>query len=70
MSVNRVRPIDIHLFPFTGGRLMFQHSKTARNRFFKDEQGNATKADGYWPGLVVKKGSAQGFSGTFDEAAQ
>jgi YHS domain-containing protein len=70
VSVNRVRPIDIHLFHFTDGRLMFQHSKTAWDRFFKDESSNAKKADGYWPGLLAKKGSDKTFAGGFDEAAQ
>jgi YHS domain-containing protein len=69
-SVNRVRPIDIHLFHFTDGRLMFQHSQNAWDRWFKDERGNTVKADKNWPGLVERKGSDKPVAVDYDEAAK
>lgn len=69
VSVNRLRPIDIHLFHFVEGRLMFQHSQKAFDLYHQDVAGNTVKADGYWPKLVTKKGG-KWKAGKFDQPAK
>jgi YHS domain-containing protein len=54
VSVGKLRPIDITIFQFVDGRLLFQHTQQAYNLFNKDTEGNTQKADEKWPGLVKK----------------
>jgi YHS domain-containing protein len=54
VSVGKLRPIDITIFQFVEGRLLFQHTRQAYDLFNKDTEGNTKKADDKWPGIVKK----------------
>ena len=56
VSRNKLVEIDVDAFQIVDGRLLLQYSKGVRNDFNKDQKGNLAKAEGYWPGLVEKKG--------------
>lgn len=56
-SIDRLSPIDPHWFQIQEGRLILQHNKKAYDLFNKDLPGNVTKADKFWPGLVVRNGT-------------
>src|SRR5262245_14898476 len=56
VSQNKLVEIGPEAFQIVDGRLLLQYSKSVRNDFNKDPQGNLTKANANWPGLVEKKG--------------
>lgn len=56
VSRNKLVEIDPEAFQIVGGRLLLQYSKSIRNDFNKDTQGNLAKANANWPGLTEKKG--------------
>ena len=56
VSRNKLVEIDPAAFQVVDGRLLLQYSKSVRNDFNKDTNGNLAKADGNWPGLVERKG--------------
>jgi YHS domain-containing protein len=56
VSRNKLVEIDVDAFQIVDGRLILQYSKSVRNDFNKDTQGNLAKAQQNWPGLVEKKG--------------
>ena len=56
VSRNKLVEIDPDAFQVVDGRLLLQYSKSVRDNFNKDTQGNLTKANANWPGLVEKKG--------------
>ena len=56
VSHNKLVKIDPEAFQIMDGRLVLQYSKSVRNDFNKDTQGNLAKANANWPGLVEKKG--------------
>ncbi len=56
VSRNKLVEIDPEAFQIMDGRLLLQYSKSIRNDFNKDPQGNLTKANANWPGLVERKG--------------
>ena len=56
VSRNKLVEIDPDAFQVVDGRLLLQYSKSVRDNFNKDMQGNLAKANANWPGLVEKKG--------------
>ncbi len=56
VSKNRLIEIDVDAFQIVDGKLLMQYSKGVREDFNKDTNGNLTKANTNWPGLVEKKG--------------
>jgi len=56
VSRNKLVEIDVDAFQIVDGHLILQYSKSVRNDFNKDTQGNLAKAQQNWPGLVEKKG--------------
>src|SRR5438045_3061249 len=56
VASNKPVEIDVDAFQIVDGRLILQYNKSVRNDFNKDTQGNLTKAQQNWPGLVEKKG--------------
>jgi YHS domain-containing protein len=56
VSRNKLVEIDPDAFQIVDGRLLLQYSKSVRNNFNKDTQGNLAKANGNWPSLVEKNG--------------
>jgi YHS domain-containing protein len=56
VSRNKLVEIDVDAFQIVDGRLILQYSKSVRNDFNKDTQGNLAKANANWPGLVENKG--------------
>jgi YHS domain-containing protein len=56
VSRNKLAPIDPAASQVVDGRLLLQYSKGVRDEFNKDVQGNLTKANANWPGLVGQKG--------------
>lgn len=54
-SIGKVRPVRPDLWSIVDGRLVLQHSPGAVELWEKDVAGNKTKADRYWPKLVVAK---------------
>jgi YHS domain-containing protein len=56
VSRNKLVEIDPEAFQIVDGRLLLQYSKSVRNDFNKDPQGNLTKANANWPSLVERKG--------------
>ena len=56
VSRNKLAPVDVDAFQIVGGRLILQYSKDVRDHFNQDPQGNLTKANTNWPGLVENKG--------------
>lgn len=56
VSRNKLVEIDVDAFQIVDGRLILQYSKSVRNDFNKDTQGNLARANANWPGLVEKKG--------------
>jgi YHS domain-containing protein len=55
-SINKVSPVNIHIFQIVNGRLVLQHTPKAYALFNQDLTGNLGKADLNWPGLVACKG--------------
>ena len=56
VSRNKLAPVDIEAFQIVDGKLLMQYSKGIRDDFNKDTEGNLSKANTNWPGLVDKKG--------------
>jgi YHS domain-containing protein len=56
VSRNKLVEIDPEAFQVVNDHLLLQYSKSVRNDFNKDTQGNLAKANANWPGLVEKKG--------------
>ena len=56
VSRNTLVEIDVDAFQIVDGRLILQYSKSVRNDFNKDTQGNLAKANANWLALVEKKG--------------
>jgi YHS domain-containing protein len=56
VSRNKLVEIDPEASQVVDGRLLLQYSKSVRDNFNKDTQGNLAKANANWPGLVEKKG--------------
>jgi YHS domain-containing protein len=56
VSQGHTAKIDPEAFEILNGRLLLQYDKGVRDLFNKDQQGNLTKADRNWPGLVEKEG--------------
>jgi YHS domain-containing protein len=55
-SIDKVSPVDIHVFQVVDGRLVLQHTPKAYRLFNEDLQENLRRADENWPGLVNCKG--------------
>ncbi len=55
VSRNKLVEIDPEAFQIVDGKLLLQYSKSVRNEFNKDTQGNLAKANANWPSLVEKK---------------
>jgi YHS domain-containing protein len=56
VSRNKLVEIDPEAFQILNGHLLLQYSKSVRNDFNKDPQGNLAKANANWPALVERKG--------------
>ncbi len=56
VSKNKLGEIDVNAFQIVNDRLLLQYSKSVREDFNKDKEGNLTKAEHNWPGLIEKKG--------------
>ncbi len=56
-SINKVSPVNIHIFQVLDGRLVLQHTPEAYRLFNADVPGNTARADANWPGLVACEGS-------------
>lgn len=54
-SIGKVRPVRPDIWSIVDGRLILQHSPGAVELWEKDIPGNKSKADLYWPKLVVAK---------------
>jgi len=57
-SINRLSPIDPNFWQIVDGRLVLQHNQHAYDLFNKDLAANEKLAQGNWPSLVEKNGSA------------
>ena len=55
-SVNRVSPVNVHIFQIVDGRLVLQHTPKAYRLFNADLAASVQHADENWPGLVACKG--------------
>jgi len=55
-SINKVSPVNIHIFQIEDGRLVLQHTPEAYALFNEDAPGALARADANWPGLVACKG--------------
>jgi len=51
-SINKVSPVNIHIFQIVDGRLVLQHTPKAYELFNEDVAGNSERARENWPGLV------------------
>jgi YHS domain-containing protein len=55
-SRGKAVPIKIEAWQIVNGRLLMQYDLDVKAKFNNDPQGNLTKADKNWPGLVEKLG--------------
>jgi YHS domain-containing protein len=55
-SRGKTVPIKIEAWQIVNGRLLMQYDLDVKAKFNTDPQGNLTKADQNWPGLVEKLG--------------
>jgi len=55
-SVNRVAPVNIHIFQIVDGRLVLQYTPRTYRLFNADLAASVQQADENWPGLVACKG--------------
>jgi YHS domain-containing protein len=55
-SRGKAVPIKIEAWQIVNGRLLMQYDPDVKGKFNSDPQGNLTKADKNWPGLVEKLG--------------
>ena len=56
VSRNKLKAVDVEAYQIVDGKLILQYSKSIRDNFNQDQQGNLGKANQNWPGLVEKKG--------------
>ncbi|MFO1500524.1 MAG: YHS domain-containing (seleno)protein [Verrucomicrobiota bacterium] len=56
-SIDRLSPINPEWFQIVDGRLILQHNQKAYDLFNRDLAANLQKADGHWPGLVIRNGT-------------
>jgi YHS domain-containing protein len=56
VSRNKLVEIDPEAFQIVDVHLLLQYSKSVRNNFNKDTQGNLAKANANWAGLVDRNG--------------
>jgi len=56
VSRGKTVPIKIEAWQIVNGRLLMQYDLDVKANFNTDPQGNLTKADKSWPGLVEKLG--------------
>ena len=56
VSKGKIAPVEIEAFAIVNGRLLMQYDKSIREKFAVDSQGNLTKADKNWPGVVEENG--------------
>lgn len=56
VSRGKLVEIDPEAFQIVKDRLLMQYSKSVRDDFNRDAEGNLRKADENWPGLVERKG--------------
>jgi YHS domain-containing protein len=55
-SRGKTAPIKIEAWQIVNGRLLMQYDLDVKGKFNSDSQGNLSKADKNWPGLVEKLG--------------
>ena len=55
-SKGQPAPVKIEAWQIVNGRLLMQYDLGVRDTFNKDQQGNLSKADQHWPGIVEKYG--------------
>jgi len=55
-SINKVSPVNIHIWQLVDGRLVLQHTPQAYRLFNEDVAGAIVRADANWPGLVACRG--------------
>lgn len=55
-SIDKVSPVNIHIFQIVDGRLVLQHTPEAYRLFNEDLEKNLQRADQNWPGLVACHG--------------
>jgi YHS domain-containing protein len=55
-SRGKTVPIKIEAWQMVNGRLLMQYDLDVKGKFNTDPQGNLSKADNNWPGLVEKLG--------------
>ena len=55
-SRGKTVPIKIEAWQIVNGRLLMQYDLDVKGKFNSDPQGNLSKADKNWPGLVEKLG--------------
>jgi len=55
-SRGKTVPIKIEAWQIVNGRLLMQYDLDVKGKFNTDPQGNLSKADKNWPGLVEKHG--------------
>lgn len=55
-SINKVSPVNIHIWQILDERLVLQHTPKAYSLFNEDPEGALGRADQNWPGLVACKG--------------
>ena len=55
-SRGKTVPIKIEAWQIVNGRLLMQYDLDVKTKFNSDPQGNLSKADQNWPGLVEKLG--------------
>lgn len=59
VSIDRLSPIDPHLFQILEGRLVLQHNEKAWKLWNEDVAGNLKKAEDNWPGLVARNATLE-----------
>jgi YHS domain-containing protein len=55
-SIDKVSPVNVHIFQIIDGRLVLQHTPKAYRLFNEDALAALARADQNWPGLVARKG--------------
>jgi len=55
-SIDKVSPVNVHVFQVIDDRLVLQHTPKAYRLFNEDAAGALRRADANWPGLVARKG--------------
>lgn len=55
-SIDKVSPVNVHIFQVIDGRLVLQHTPKAYRLFNEDAPAALARADQNWPGLVARRG--------------